>query len=366
MLQETTSSPSRFTSGTPQHEGRVGKVWVIYKDRHESGSLNACRGLAYELGTDVEIITAGDIEKAGGMAGFLRQKLGTSNYDPAQWPTYTVSLGRISGGLAYELKTMAKQRGISITAIQLRNPKANHQAFDLIVRPESDPPLDGSNVMNVPCLPHLVNEQTLKKGYDIWHSQLDDFKKRPTIGVLLGGDIPVHRQYPDQGGPMDVELAHKMGRQVKQLALKEGAAVLATNSPRTSPKIWQAFMSELDGVDGYFHDMRQQQTDDPRKNPYHGILHAADRLVITSDSISMCCEAAATGKPLLVAGLDAANLREDHHMFLRAFLSQHYAEPLESGFEQGHMYGRPKPLNPAPDIAQKVRSLAQQKTPTPG
>ena len=41
-------------------------------------------------------------------------------------------------------------------------------------------------------------------------------------------------------------------------------------------------------------------------NPYPGILGVADAIIVTSDSVNMASEAAITGKPVLIAGGNAA------------------------------------------------------------
>ena len=83
----------------------------------------------------------------------------------------------------------------------------------------------------------------------------------------------------------------------------------------------------------------------------------ANKFIETADSISMCCEASSTGKPLYIAGIDAPHLRTDHRRFVETFIQHGYAEPLTHDVIDWQSKPRPEPLNTAADIAKLAKQL---------
>ena len=56
-------------------------------------------------------------------------------------------------------------------------------------------------------------------------------------------------------------------------------------------------------------------TDGNLPNPYPGIIGEGEYIITTADSISMCSEAASTGKPIYVFAQKALNLRNIDFLF---------------------------------------------------
>jgi len=67
------------------------------------------------------------------------------------------------------------------------------------------------------------------------------------------------------------------------------------------------------------------------ENPYIGLLAHADALVVTGDSVNMLSEAASTGKPVHVVGLEggSAKFRRFHDLFRRAGIARAFTGAIE-------------------------------------
>ena len=67
-------------------------------------------------------------------------------------------------------------------------------------------------------------------------------------------------------------------------------------------------------------------------NPYYAYLAIADAVLVTADSVSMISEAAATGKPVHVIGLDGgdAKFARFHAMMREAGITRPFAGRIES------------------------------------
>ena len=63
------------------------------------------------------------------------------------------------------------------------------------------------------------------------------------------------------------------------------------------------------------------------KNPYLGFLACADNLIVTGDSVSMCCEATATQKPLRIL-TGSSWLTNKHLRFVQSLYEKGFANHL--------------------------------------
>ena len=108
----------------------------------------------------------------------------------------------------------------------------------------------------------------------------------PRIAVLIGGDTK--RKRIDAAGAE--RLLHALTR------LLEGGAGLMISTSRRTPSLVKSAIAPLrEHAAVFFHD---GDAIDDRGNPYMGILGAADRIVVTEDSVNMLVEAAMTGAPI--------------------------------------------------------------------
>ena len=89
------------------------------------------------------------------------------------------------------------------------------------------------------------------------------------------------------------------------------------------------------------------------ENPYLGFLSCADNLIVTGDSVSMCCEATATGKPLQI--FTGKNwLTPKHLRFIDSLVANNYAALLGA---KSKIPQKNNTLNVAQDIAEQIAKL---------
>ena len=88
-------------------------------------------------------------------------------------------------------------------------------------------------------------------------------------------------------------------------------------------------------------------------NPYLGFLACADNLIVTGDSVSMCCEATASQKPLQIF-TGTHWLTEKHLHFVDSLYKANYATPLSIENKQT---SPSKPLNIAKELADIINLL---------
>jgi hypothetical protein len=137
-----------------------------------------------------------------------------------------------------------------------------------------------------------------------------------------------------------------LARRVKQMASELGGSVVATNSRRTPPAAWTALTGELSGRHAYLVDWRESQPDF-----YFALLAEADIFVATGDSLSMCSEVCATGKPLLIDL--TLETTEPYHRQILSHLLEYGAARLLNGLFRPWNY---VPPDPAGSIAEAIRA----------
>ena len=86
-------------------------------------------------------------------------------------------------------------------------------------------------------------------------------------------------------------------------------------------------------------------------NPYLGLLGAADAIIVTANSASMCTEACATGKPVFLFR-PAAGVSTRLARLQAALEGEGHLHPLGSAWPER----RPPPLNPAMAVADAIRA----------
>jgi mitochondrial fission protein ELM1 len=101
-------------------------------------------------------------------------------------------------------------------------------------------------------------------------------------------------------------------------------SLLVTTSRRTGAECEELIASCLasSGVAYHLHDWKSQE-----ENPYFGYLALADVVIVTSDSVSMCCEAAASPGGVYIYAPDGL-ANERHQRLHQTLFEGGYARPL--------------------------------------
>ena len=213
------------------------------------------------------------------------------------YPNLIISSGRKTAAVSSYLKKMNPASFV----VHLMNPDMDFKNFDLICLPFHDQSPKYSKFKNViytigaPC---YLDLDKMKASADAMPEL-----KAPFISLMIGGKT--------KNGDYTLDELQGLVRKANDLADSIKATLLVTTSRRTHKNIAADLEKEIT-VPNYFYDWHTMQTTD---NPYPAFLHLSDYFITTGDSISICSEILATGKPLYVYRKDNL-LYHKHKKFL--------------------------------------------------
>ncbi len=315
-------------------------IWVLTDDR--PGTANQALGVADALALpySVKALSYGPLANLPNPllgSTFLGLSGETKTSLSVPWPELVIAAGRRAGVVARAIKS--KSGGAS-KIVQIMDPGAwGRAAHDLISVPEHDGLPAGPNLLLIAGAPHRLTEAVLAEAGKNWSAGFSEFTK-PLIAVLVGGGY--------QGGNFDAKKAEALGRQAGAYAKSKGASLLLIGSPRTGELLAnvEAGLVAEDVLPALSYAWRAE-TD----NPYLAALALADELIVTGDTVTMCCEACFTGKPVWIFSPDGL-AGPKHVRFHQGLYERGYAAPLG-----GEVAKRAVPLNESARIAGKIREL---------
>lgn len=311
-------------------------IWVLADDR--AGNVSQCLGVAEALGLPYEV-KAIRYDRLGALPNALRGSglMGVRDESRAllvpPWPRLVIAAGRRTAPVARWIK-----RRSGAFLVQIMDPGfPGRSDFDLIAAPTHDNPQADSRVLPIIGAPHRVTPARLEAEAAAWRDRFAHLP-RPWVAVIVGGAT--------RRKPFPVEMAAALGRRVADLAAVSGGSVLLTTSRRTGAAQERALAEAL--PEPRWLHLYSQGGD----NPYFGFLALADAIIVTGDSVSMCCEACAAPAPVFIwapEGWVAAK-----HARLHASLFEGgMARPLDGA---GSLEGWERPrLDAAGDIARAIR-----------
>ncbi|KIL98534.1 DUF1022 domain-containing protein [Paramagnetospirillum magnetotacticum MS-1] len=312
------------------------EIWVLADDR--AGNVAQCLGVAEALGRSFAVKTL-RYDRLARLPNLLRGAGLTGVTDEsraglaAPWPRLVIAAGRRTAPVARWIKRQCGAR-----LVQIMDPGFPGRGdFDLIVSPAHDGRKAGGNVMAVLGAPHRVTPQRLAAEAEKWAPAFAHLP-RPWVAVIVGGAT--------KNRPFPAEMAETLGRSVARLAAKAGGSVLLTTSRRTGANQETALAAALPEP-RWLHLYSQGG-----ENPYFGFLALADAIIVTGDSVSMCCEACAADAPVFLwapEGWVAAKHARLHAQLYQAGL----ARPLD-GAASLEGWERPR-LNAAQEVARVIR-----------
>lgn len=273
-------------------------VWVV--TGYRAGEQTQILALAEALGWPYEIKRL-SYTSIDWLPGLLRLKslMGidrlSSNELTPPWPDLVISAGMRNEPICRWIRA---QSGDRTKLVHVGRPWVRIEEIDLVITtpqyrlPERDNVLHNTGTLN------LVSKGSLASAADHWGDRLGRYEQ-PLTGVVLGGNSG-----PYTFGP---GAATRMATILSRMATKEKGALAITTSARTSSHSIDAFLNSIDCP--YF--LYRWSQDSAEENPYMGILSLSDRIVVTSDSVSMISEAVATGKPVCIYDLDEPGLAAD-------------------------------------------------------
>ncbi len=250
------------------------------------------------------------------------------------WPDVLIGCGRGTAALSMAIR---KASGARTLTVQIQDPLAPARRFDLVVALAHDA-ISGPNVVKVTTALHDVTSERLADAATAWSGRMPA-GDGPLVGVILGD--------PTRGGRFAADVALLAGLR----RLRAGGARLAIVASRRTPEAVIASLREP-----FFGDAGVLVWDRQGDNPYLGTLALADRLVVTSDSVSMISEALATPHPVEVFG-EARNAR--HRRFLAGLEAAGQIAPFTGGPPPARST---QPVSGLAVAAQAVRELVRART----
>lgn len=316
-----------------QESGQAASVWVLADDR--AGNVAQCLGVAEALGLPL-VVKQIRYDVWGRLPNPVRgaSLLGLAPESKAQltppWPRVVVAAGRRTAPVARWIK-----RRCGAVLAQIMDPgPGGRDDFDLIAIPNHDGPrAQHPNLLRVVGAPHRVTPARLAAAAEEWRGRFAHLP-RPWVALSVGGAT--------RKVPFTAEMARSLGAQVAALALARGGSVLVTTSRRTGAEAEAAL---LDAIPEPRFVHRWGAEGD---NPYFGFLALADILVVTGDSISMCCEACAAPAPVYIWAPPGWVVPK-HASLHQELYDQGFARPLEKA-DPALSWTHP-PLNAAGPIA---------------
>ena len=320
-------------------------IWALLDDRR--GSVSQAMGVLGALNKKKFKIEEKKIvyTRLAALPNFLRGRtlLGTNSATKAElsepYPDYVLSISRRTAPIARYIKKMSPKTKL----IQLMHPgNCGLTEFDLIIVPEHDKnKKQTANTHYIVGCPHRITPEFLSEAKQKWQSKFADLPK-PLTAVIIGGAI--------KGRPFTADDVQKFCLNIKQLKQNIGGSLLITTSRRTGAEAEKIIKNELKDFPQY-----NFYWGDQRENPYAGFLACADNIVITADSVSMCCEATATEKPIYLFIGSSKWMTQKHLRFAKSLLDSHTAISLED-WKAVEFFPKTK-LNAATEIAQMIEKL---------
>jgi mitochondrial fission protein ELM1 len=306
-------------------------IWVLADDR--PGNVSQALGVAEALGQPFAIKTI-RYNALGKLHNALRS---ASRFGLEHWsrkaievkppPILVIAAGRRTAPLARWLKRRYDSR-----LVQLMDPGwPGRDRFDLIAAPLHDDLPAASNVIRTLGACHRATPALLAAEAARWTERLPDLP-RPWTLVSVGGST-ASRRFSGADARALIEGCRDLP-----------GSLLVVTSRRTGAEAETALEECL--PEGGWLCRWQDRTD----SPYLALLALADRVVVTGDSMSMCCEACANGGPVFIFAPE--HLTEAKHALLHQdLITQGYARPL-GGDPAGW---RHPPLNASGLVAEEIR-----------
>jgi len=227
------------------------------------------------------------------------------------WPDLVIGCGRNTVLPALAIRRASGRRCL---VAQVQDPHFRRSAFDLLIVPEHDR-LRGPRVMASRGAMHRVTPARLAAERRRFPALMA--LPRPIVGVLIGGSNKAYRLRLGRIG----EIAEAVAATLRET----GGSALVTPSRRTGKGGIELLHGRLAGLPAAIWDGAGD-------NPYFAYLGLADAFLVTADSVSMISEAAATGKPVHILGLDGGNAKfaRFHRLMQEAGITRPFAGRIEA------------------------------------
>lgn len=314
------------------------KIWALLDDRQ--GNTNQTLGVAEALGVPFEIrkIQFNELIRIPNIITNYTKIWAKGDTDAlltSPWPDIVITTARRLGIVASYIKYHNPKTFIA----QIQWPGFPSSQFDLIAAPKHDNVKMAPNIFVTVGAPHRVTEDKLRKDAELWRQKVTHMPA-PRIAVLVGGDAGSRS--------FNIKHAKDFAAQISQFASTMGGSLMITTSRRTNIEAEKAIVESLT-VPHYFHSWHNATSDG---NPFYGFLGLADIVITTGDSISMCSEGCATGKPVYIYASDEF-VSPKHRQFIDELYAIGVAKPLLAN--DNNLFTPPLQLNESQVIADEIK-----------
>ncbi|NWG91302.1 MAG: mitochondrial fission ELM1 family protein [Parvularculaceae bacterium] len=208
---------------------------------------------------------------------FARVRPGGAQFE-APYPDIWIGCGRLSVPLTIAVKA----RSPRTFTVQIQDPRAPLNKFDLVIPPVHDR-LIGPNVISI-----IGSPNRLPSANCVVKKPPNAAKK---LAVLVGG--------PNRVFQFASKEARDLGEQLRLLA-DSGIELVVTTSRRTPADAVQVLNQALRVERAAATTFWREGSRGSDPNPYPQMLADADATIVTEDSVNMAVEAASTGRPVYI------------------------------------------------------------------
>ena len=316
-------------------------VWVLADEY--AGNASQCLGVAQALGLPYQIKQV-VYNKLGRLPNrLLGSKILHITPESAveirpPWPDIVIASGRRTVPLGRYIKRKSLENAFLAQIMWPGEPTCD---LDLISTPHHDDIGRRKNIVRTLGAPHNINEPELAAASARWVECLASFSQ-PRIAVLVGGDTRRTQFSPS--------MARDLARGCSQISSSLGGSLMVSTSRRTSAEAGRVFLKNLEGETQIFNwEKRDGQ------NPYLGYLAYSDAAVVTGDSMSMCTESCATGRPVFIFA--PPGLTTQKHRRLHTLLYDYgAARPFPAGLVPKNLLDWTyRPINDSVVISNEIR-----------
>ena len=318
------------------------KLWLIIDEK--PGNANQAISVANALGLDYEIKKLsynylGTLPNRLKFNSLLGVDLKNSDNLSPPYPDLIISSGRKTAAVNNYLK---RQSDDKIFSVHLMQPDLPFDNFDLICLPLHDMKSgykDLQNIIYTIGAPTWKDPLKLQEAGEKFKENIAHLKP-PFISVMIGGKT--------KEGDYSLEEMQELLDKASGLANQVNGSLLITNSRRTS-----SIETIIKSVKApyFFYDWHNPAS---IENPYSAFLYLSDYFIVTGDSVSICSEALATGKPVYIYRKDKL-LSLKHRKFLDYLAQLGYTRLLDNEVSllENWQY---QPLQEAQKICQLIRN----------
>lgn len=323
-------------------------VWVLTD--HRPGNSNQAIAIAEELGLayKTKYIEYNLLAK---LPNFILQFFGllfinkctVESLITPPLPKIIISSGRRTALIALNLKRILKNKLKIVQIMQPEVSKITSNVFDLIIIPQHDRLKNSSTnlISTIGGINNIYSKFLLEK--ERLHINYPEIASQKFIAVIIGGSN--HRYH------FSSNAAHLFASILSRISKNHNLPLFISFSSRTPLNVKEIIKNNLAKLH-FIYD-----TLDKTPNPYAGMLAAAEYIICTADSISMCSEAASSGKPLYIFCPKEFQLKK-HRFFIRNLVNKGIARMLDNDVERLESYDY-QPLREIEKIVQRIKLILE-------